>query len=104
MVASYVGGPYGDVAVSADMLIAAGGSGTMTLGLRLGNWSGGGIPNQGYLVDLNSSGVVTLVRAGDWMSLGTYNLSGYATGTSVNLTLRERRHPNHGCRRHLCHW
>jgi RHS repeat-associated protein len=83
--ASYCG-VYSNVAVSAQVQHASAGSGTTTLGVR---WNAnGGVPTQGYNVDVQSSGAVYLVRVSDWTVLGSYTIPGYTAGTWYTLTLR----------------
>ncbi|MDW8326812.1 MAG: hypothetical protein RMK99_09620 [Anaerolineales bacterium] len=85
IVASWNGGPYTNVAVSAQVQ-NTGSNGTTTLGVR---WNAnGGVPTQGYNVDLLGNGAVTLFRVSDWAVLGTYTIPGYTAGAWYTLTLR----------------
>jgi hypothetical protein len=85
---SYNSNLMADAVVSADLYLQPGGAGTMSLGLRWGNWNSYGAPTSGYTTDLTSAGNVLLVRNGDWVTLGSFALNGYTPGTRVRLTFR----------------
>ncbi len=86
IVASYNGGPYGNVAVTSKVYIA-GGSGSTSVGARWDGYSGG-VPTQGYNAELLSGGLVKLWRIDNWSLLGSYQIAGYSNGTWYTLTLR----------------
>lgn len=86
IVASWVGGPYSNVAASAQMQITAG-SGTTSVGIRWGSYVSGA-PTAGYNAELLSTGQVVLWRLNNWAQLGTYTIPGYAAGQLITITLR----------------
>ena len=90
--ASWNGGSYGNVFVSAKVQFSAL-NGSLTVAGRLGSYSGG-IHAAGYAAELLSSGQVKLWRLSDWAQLGsTYTISGLQAGqgaeySGVTLGLR----------------
>jgi len=86
IVATCTAGPFGNAIVSSQVQMTGGG-GTVSLGARLGGYASG-VPTQGYTAELNASGLVQLLRAGDWAVLGSYQISGYSAGQWVTLALR----------------
>ncbi|MGQ0604221.1 MAG: RHS repeat-associated core domain-containing protein [Anaerolineales bacterium] len=80
-------GTYTNVLVSSQVQIASS-SGTVSVGARLGGYSGG-IPSQGYTAEILSNGTVKLWRVDTWAQLGsTYTISGFSLGTWYTLALR----------------
>ncbi|MGQ0600518.1 MAG: hypothetical protein ACT4QE_02335 [Anaerolineales bacterium] len=77
---------YGNVLVSSQVQIASG-SGSVSVGARLGGYSGG-IPSQGYTAEIVSNGTVYLYRVDTWQLLGTSTISGFSLGTWYTLALR----------------
>jgi RHS repeat-associated protein len=65
----------------------ASGSGTVSVGARLGGYSGG-IPAQGYTAEIVSNGTVNLWRVDNFTLLGSYTISGFSLGTWYTLGLR----------------
>ncbi|MGQ0602473.1 MAG: RHS repeat-associated core domain-containing protein, partial [Anaerolineales bacterium] len=78
-------GTYSNVLVSSQVQIASG-SGSVSVGARLGGYSGG-IPSQGYTAELTSNGTVYLYRVDTWQLLGQGSIS-FSTGTWYTLALR----------------
>lgn len=85
-VATWNGGAYASVLSSARTQIM-GGSGTASIGIRLGGFAGG-VPATGYIAELQSSGLVVLWRIDTWAILGTYSIPAYVPGQAVVLALR----------------
>jgi hypothetical protein len=92
----------------------ASGSGSVSIGARWGNYSGG-VPTQGYNAEMLSTGEVILWRISDWTQLGSYQIAGYSNGTWYTLALRangssprvrggQRRHAHHRQRQRLHVW
>jgi RHS repeat-associated protein len=79
-------GTYTNVLASSQVQIASG-SGTVSVGARLGGYSGG-IPSQGYVAEIASDGTVNLYRVDNFTSLGSYTISGFSLGTWYTLGLR----------------
>jgi len=79
-------GTYGNVLVSSQVQIASG-SGSVSVGARLGGYSGG-IPSQGYTAEITSNGTVYLYRVDTWAVLGSSSISGFSLDTWYTLALR----------------
>jgi RHS repeat-associated protein len=65
----------------------ASGSGTVSVGARLGGYSSG-IPSQGYTAEIESNGTVNLWRVDNFTLLGSYTISGFSLNTWYTLGLR----------------
>jgi RHS repeat-associated protein len=88
LIASYTGGSYGDVAVSAQVQIASA-YGSAFVGARWGSYDGDGWPTTGYRAELQGGGQVKLWELSEWTQLGsTYTIPSYTPGQWVTLTLR----------------
>ena len=83
-VATYAG-TYSNVQASVDARFSSN-AGTVSVGVRLGAFSGG-IPNSGYVAELFSSGLVTLWRIDNWTQLGSYQIAGYQPAQATTLAL-----------------
>lgn len=83
-VATYTGA-YTNVQVSSDVWFASA-AGTITIGARLGAFSGG-VPTTGYAAEITSAGLVVLWRVDTWAILGSYQIPSYASATPTALTL-----------------
>jgi RHS repeat-associated protein len=79
-------GTYTNVLVSSQVQIASG-TGTVSVGARLGGYSGG-VPAQGYTAEIESNGTVNLWRVDNFTLLGSYTISGFSLGTWYTLALR----------------
>jgi RHS repeat-associated protein len=84
--ASWNGGTYTNVFTSAKVQFTSL-AGSITVGARLGSYSGG-LPTAGYAAELLSNGQVKLWRLSDWAQLGTYSISGFQANQVVTLGLR----------------
>ena|GEM_PF-1031208 len=78
-------GTYSNVQASADARFASN-AGTISLGVRLGAFSGG-VPNSGYVAELFSSGLVILWRIDNWTQLGSYQIAGYQPSQAITFAL-----------------
>ncbi|MBN1668568.1 MAG: hypothetical protein JW862_15845, partial [Anaerolineales bacterium] len=85
-IATYYSNPSTNVQSTVSMSFSSS-VGTMSVGVRLGSFSGG-IPNTGYVAELSSSGLVILWRADNWAQLGSYQITGYQSNQLVVLSLR----------------
>jgi PKD repeat protein len=85
LVASFNGGLYSDVTVTATAQMT-GGQGGVALGVRWEEYDPS--PTAGYIAELDSDGVVGLWRLDTWQELGSYTIAGYQPGQWVTLTLR----------------
>jgi RHS repeat-associated protein len=65
----------------------ASGTGTVSVGARLGSYTGG-IPAQGYTAEIESNGTVNLWRVDNFTLLGSSTISGFSLGTWYTLALR----------------
>jgi RHS repeat-associated protein len=88
-IATFSGGPYTDVTVSAQVQTSgsSGSQGTVSVGVRLGNYSAGSATS-GYIAELDTSGVVRLWRVDTFTELGSYAIPGYTAGQWITLTLQ----------------
>jgi hypothetical protein len=78
-------GTYGNVQVSASVQFATA-TGTIAIGTRMGNYSGG-IPTVGYVAELSSNGQVILWRVDNWAQLGSYQIPSYQATQPTTLGL-----------------
>jgi hypothetical protein len=85
-IASYTGGSYTNVAVSAWQQNRSS-TGSTTLGVRWSNYSDG-LPTTGYNVDLLPDGTLVLFRIDDWTVLGSYTIPSYVSTQWVTITLQ----------------
>ncbi len=79
------GGTYTNAQISASVQYASG-VGTVSLGTRLGAFSGG-VPGSGYAAELNPAGLIVLWRVDNWAQLGSYQIPGYQSNQPVTLAL-----------------
>lgn len=78
-------GTYSDVEASAKVKFSSA-AGTVTIGARLGSYSGG-VPAAGYAAEISNTGLVKLWRLSDWGELGSYQISNYQASTYTTLLI-----------------